>query len=36
MTTGGFANDHTKDSLIDEFRPDLSNMPTTNGPWAQG
>eukprot|EP00826_Nyctotherus_ovalis_P010750 TRINITY_DN12818_c0_g1_i11.p1 TRINITY_DN12818_c0_g1~~TRINITY_DN12818_c0_g1_i11.p1 ORF type:complete len:506 (-),score=106.43 TRINITY_DN12818_c0_g1_i11:136-1653(-) len=36
LATGGFANDHTKDSLLKEFVPEISEYPTTNGPFAQG
>jgi succinate dehydrogenase/fumarate reductase flavoprotein subunit len=36
LCTGGFGNDHTKDSLLAEFAPHLSCLPTTNGPFAQG
>jgi len=36
LTTGGFANDHTSGSLLDEFAPQLACLPTTNGPFAQG
>ena len=36
LATGGFAaNDH-QESLIDQYRPDLSKFPTTNGHWANG
>lgn len=36
LTAGGYANDHTKDSLLDRYVPNLSKLPTTNGPWATG
>jgi len=36
LATGGYANDHTETSLLAEFRPDLIDIPTTNGPWATG
>ena len=36
IASGGFANDHTKDSLLKEFVPQYENYPTTNGPFAQG
>ncbi len=36
ITTGGFANDHTSDSLLKEFVPQFEGFPTTNGPFAQG
>ncbi|RNE95120.1 putative NADH-dependent fumarate reductase, partial [Trypanosoma conorhini] len=36
LTTGGFSNDKTSDSLLREFAPQLSGFPTTNGPWATG
>jgi len=36
LATGGYANDHTDTSLLEEFRPDLIDIPTTNGPWATG
>ncbi len=36
LAAGGYANDHTDSSLLDTHRPDLSKLPTTNGPWATG
>ncbi|EPY28052.1 NADH-dependent fumarate reductase [Strigomonas culicis] len=36
LATGGFSNDHTSDSLLKEYAPNLSAFPTTNGPWATG
>jgi len=36
VATGGYANDHTDTSLLAEYRPDLIDIPTTNGPWATG
>ncbi len=36
ISTGGFGNDHTEDSLLSEFAPHLEKYPTTNGPFAQG
>ncbi|RNE96712.1 NADH-dependent fumarate reductase-like protein, partial [Trypanosoma conorhini] len=36
LTTGGFSNDKTSDSLLREFAPHLSGFPTTNGTWATG
>jgi flavocytochrome c len=36
IAAGGFANDHTKDSLLKEFVPELENYPSTNGSFAQG
>lgn len=36
LATGGFANDHERDSLLEEFAPKLIDYPTTNGPFATG
>lgn len=36
LTAGGYANDHTEDSLLDKHVPSLAKLPTTNGPWATG
>ncbi|EAN81600.1 putative NADH-dependent fumarate reductase [Trypanosoma cruzi] len=36
LATGGFSNDKTPNSLLQEFAPQLSGFPTTNGPWATG
>ena len=36
IATGGYANDHTKDSLLEKYAPALKNFPTTSGDFAQG
>jgi len=37
FTAGGFANDRKgSDSLLAKYVPQLSKLPTTNGPWATG
>ena len=36
LTTGGYANDHTKLSLLHQHRPDLKNLPTTNSAATTG
>lgn len=36
VATGGYAADFTHESLIKEFRPDLFNLPTTNGNGSEG
>uniref|UniRef100_A0A5S6QGK6 FAD-dependent oxidoreductase 2 FAD binding domain-containing protein n=1 Tax=Trichuris muris TaxID=70415 RepID=A0A5S6QGK6_TRIMR len=36
LTTGGYSNDHTSDSLIMEYASWMKNFPTTNGPFAVG
>mmetsp|Transcript_128647 Transcript_128647/g.223001 ORF Transcript_128647/g.223001 Transcript_128647/m.223001 type:complete len:1253 (+) Transcript_128647:104-3862(+) len=36
MTTGGFGFDHSEKSLMNEFRPDLVGVPTTNGAFTDG
>jgi flavocytochrome c len=36
LTTGGFGNDHTANSLLAEYAPDLVKVPTTNGAFATG
>jgi cleavage and polyadenylation specificity factor subunit 2 len=36
LTAGGYANDHTPNSLLTKYVPQLASLPTTNGPWATG
>jgi len=36
IAAGGFSTDHTKNSLLKEFAPELKDYPTTNGLFAQG
>ncbi|CBZ30669.1 putative NADH-dependent fumarate reductase [Leishmania mexicana MHOM/GT/2001/U1103] len=36
LATGGFSNDHTPNSLLQQYAPQLSSFPTTNGVWATG
>jgi flavocytochrome c len=36
LATGGYANDHEADSLLDEFRPNLGKLPTTNNKFSTG
>jgi flavocytochrome c len=36
ITTGGFGYDHSSGSLMQEHRPDLVGVPTTNGAFADG
>eukprot|EP00796_Vickermania_ingenoplastis_P005533 gene5534-3991_t len=36
LATGGFSNDRTARSLLQEYAPHLASYPTTNGPWATG
>jgi flavocytochrome c len=36
LATGGFSNDHTASSLLQQYAPQLSSFPTTNGVWATG
>ncbi|KAG5466149.1 hypothetical protein LSCM4_01291 [Leishmania orientalis] len=36
LATGGFSNDHTTNSLLQQYAPQLSSFPTTNGAWATG
>ncbi|KNC80457.1 hypothetical protein SARC_07182 [Sphaeroforma arctica JP610] len=36
LATGGYGNDHTDSSLLQEFKPEVANLPTTNGPFATG
>ncbi|KAG5466698.1 hypothetical protein LSCM1_00869 [Leishmania martiniquensis] len=36
LATGGFSNDHTTNSLLQQYAPQLSSFPTTNGVWATG
>ncbi|KRY12978.1 putative fumarate reductase, partial [Trichinella spiralis] len=35
-STGGYSNDHTSDSLLEEFAKSKIDYPTTNGPFAVG
>lgn len=36
LTTGGFGFDHSEGSLMQQHRPDLIGVPTTNGSFADG
>lgn len=36
MSTGGYAADFTKNSLLRKYRPDIINLPSTNGIHATG
>jgi len=36
LTTGGYANDHSKLSLLHKHRPDLKSLPTTNSNATTG
>jgi succinate dehydrogenase/fumarate reductase flavoprotein subunit len=36
LATGGFANDRTPESLLNQYAPHLAHLATTNGPWATG
>lgn len=36
IATGGYAADYEPDSLLKKYRPDVFDMPTTNGPHASG
>ncbi|TKA53999.1 hypothetical protein B0A53_03279 [Rhodotorula sp. CCFEE 5036] len=36
LATGGFAADFAKDGLLAKYRPDLLDLPTTNGEHCQG
>lgn len=36
MATGGYAADFTKNSLLRKYRPDIYDLPTTNGTHATG
>ncbi|EPY23732.1 NADH-dependent fumarate reductase [Strigomonas culicis] len=36
LATGGFSNDRTARSLLQEYAPQLGSFPTTNGTWATG
>ena len=36
MATGGYAADFTKNSLLRKYRPDVFNLPSTNGNHATG
>ncbi|KAK7202044.1 NADH-dependent fumarate reductase [Novymonas esmeraldas] len=36
LATGGFSNDHTTNSLLHQYAPQLASFPTTNGVWATG
>ncbi|KAF0509120.1 fumarate reductase [Gigaspora margarita] len=36
LATGGYAADFTEDSLIKKYRPDIYNLPITNGEYSTG
>jgi len=36
LATGGYAADFTSDSLLKKYRPDIYNLPTTNGDYSTG
>ena len=36
LATGGYANDHTEDSLLESYRPELAKVPTTNNKYSTG
>ena len=36
LLTGGYAADFTKNSLIRKYRPDIIDLPSTNGGHATG
>lgn len=36
LSTGGYAADFTNSSLIKQHRPEIYNLPTTNGDWSTG
>jgi len=36
IATGGFASDFTKGGLLEELRPELLHLPTTNGAYSTG
>lgn len=36
LCTGGYAADFSTDSLIKKYRPEIYNLPTTNGEWSTG
>lgn len=36
IATGGFAADFAKGGLLEELRPELLKLPTTNGPYSTG
>ncbi|TPP44361.1 flavocytochrome c family protein [Leishmania donovani] len=36
LATGGFSNDHTPNSLLREYAPNVYGTPTTNGTFATG
>ena len=36
LATGGYAADFTEDSLLKKYRPDIYNLPTTNGDHCTG
>lgn len=36
ITTGGFGADFTENSLLNQYRPDLAHLPTTNGEHCTG
>jgi len=36
LATGGYAADFAQDGLIRKYRPDVYDLPTTNGDWSTG
>jgi len=36
LATGGYAADFAQDGLIRKYRPDVFDLPTTNGDWSTG
>jgi len=36
LATGGYAADFTEDPLLKKYRPDIYNLPTTNGEHSTG
>ncbi|RKP26505.1 FAD binding domain-containing protein [Syncephalis pseudoplumigaleata] len=36
LATGGYAADFTENSLLKKHRPDIYDLPTTNGDWSTG
>eukprot|EP00761_Pharyngomonas_kirbyi_P007210 gb/GECH01007220.1/.p1 GENE.gb/GECH01007220.1/~~gb/GECH01007220.1/.p1 ORF type:complete len:546 (+),score=151.86 gb/GECH01007220.1/:1-1638(+) len=36
LTTGGYGADRSSSSFLAQFAPSLTNLSTTNGPWASG
>lgn len=36
LATGGYAADFADDGLIKKYRPDIYDLPTTNGDWSTG